>query len=253
MNTPIHNLVPEKNIYSAFAIAPFVHESRATRVQAANLGLYRECFHQVIRDDSFTLHLLMMPNMTGKNVVYTAGDDPDLASSVSNLTKAKVEEDDMIVVVGNDVLSALVTEDDMLLMVMADIAQHLDRIYPVADRTTGSFGRHIGWAAVAGVILGSHDLLRMVEADMELLARIKGAAAYGIEKEARGKGLVDYREILSQNKNLVEAMEKVTDLAFETYGDYISLPASASTIATAAKNVLQTVTNEMKGSIRAII
>lgn len=253
MPTPSYYLVPEKTTYSALKISPYVKESAATRVQAANLALYRECFSQIIRDDAFKLHVLMMPNMTGKNVVYTASNDEDMAASVAALTKVSVGPDDMVVIVGDDMLDGPLTEDDMLLLVMADVAQHIDCLHPVADRTLGKFGRHIGWAVVASVILGSHDLLRMVEDDMDLIDRVKKSAHNGIEKEARAKGPGDFNTVLDQNKNLMVAVDKVCDAAFETYGDYTSLPASGAVIAMAAKNLLQNVSNEMTGSLRAII
>lgn len=246
MNTPgnLRKARASLNVSEIFNPAPYVPDGMADPRHIANRDLYLECCGQVIREDDFKVHALMMPTMAGAAIVYAVDEEEGMADEVSALTGAEVNEGDMIVVLGRDLLEADFGENEMLEAALANIAGHINRIWPVADRTSGRLGRHIGWAATAGIIAGSHEVLRMLEPNDAVMDRIKDMAVNGIVLEIRGRTRDDRQAVL-QNRPAMEAVENVCNQALETYGNYISLPATGADIAAAAKSVFLSAVDSM--------
>jgi len=246
MNTPgkLRKARTTLNVSAIFNPAPYVPDGMAETRHVANRDLYLECCRQVIRSDDFNIHALMTPGMAGTSIVYVAEDEEGLAEEVEALTGAEVEEGDMVVLLGRDILEGDHGETEMLELALGDIAGHINRIWPAADRTSGKLGRHIGWAAVAGIIAGSHPVLRLLEPNDTIMERIKDTAGDGIVAEIRGR-TKDDRQAVLQNRPAMEAVENICNEALETYGNYISLPATGSAIATAAKSVFLSAVDSM--------
>lgn len=245
MNTPGKlRKPPSLSVYAIINPAPHVPDRMADARHTANRDLYLECCRQVIRPDDFTIHALMMPAMAGSTIVYTVEESEGMAEEVEALTGNEVCEGDMVVVLGRDLLDGDLGENEMLEMALADIANHINSVWPTADRTSGRIGRHIGWAAVAGIIAGSHPVLRLLEPNDAVMDRIKDAAGDGIIAEIKGR-TKDDRQAVLQNRPAMEAVETVCNQALETYGNYISLPATGLTIAAAAKSTFLSAVDSM--------
>jgi len=238
--------------WEALTVAAYVPEAAATKIQKANLDLYRECVGQILEDWEMQVHVLMMPEMRGTNLVYTADEEEDIAASVEAITGTQVGALDMIVVIGKDLLDREVGEDEMLEIAMNDLAVHLDKLWPVADRTAGWAGKHIGWAAVAATISGAHGVLRLLEPAEAIMERIQDAANSGMVGEIRMKsGKMEL--MMEQNRTAFEAVRVICRTAFDTYGDYLPLPADGRRIAETAKAIFLQSTDSLPASPRGVL
>lgn len=239
MNTP-EKIMKAKTLKTSsvpgFGVSTYIADKEATPAQLGSRDLYIECCRQMVRADDFGIHVLMMRNMKGASMTLHVDGDSSLTEDVAALTGAKVAEGDMVVMLGEDLLNGDLSEDEMMEVALADIARHIDHCWPVADKSTGWLGSHLGWATVAAVIAGAHAVLRMFEPADAVMSRIKDAAGKVIVDETRFRHS-DARLAALQNRPALEAVENVCDQAFKTHGDYLSLPAKGAAIADAAKSI----------------
>jgi hypothetical protein len=214
--------------------------------------LYKECIRQVISDDEVRFHVVLMPEMTGSHYVFSANvaEEEDLANAVENILGVDVGPDDCIVLLGREMLRKDRNEDEMMEVVLADIALHIDRLWPVADETCGWMGSYIGVATLASIIACSHDVLKMLSPPEALVTRIKDMASNAIRNDKR---LRTPKLEIPQNRAAFDAIEMVCDHAFETQGVYLTLPNTARTLRNAAKGVFIETVDGMPQPLRTII
>lgn len=238
---------------SQMTATPYVPSEETLRSHQANISLYRECYDQIIRDPNIKLHILPMPQMDGLTTTYTIDQEIEFAQAIANLLEHSVGTDDMIVVAGKELLNGEFTEDEMLEVVLGDLALHLNKLYPVADRTSGKLGTHIGWAAVASVICSAHEILRMIEGDIKLLDRVKDASLQSMRNEIRFTGKNNVEMVCRQNSGHLKAVEQVCKKASATFGDYLSLPTTGASISVAAKNIFLGISDELPASLKLVV
>jgi hypothetical protein len=214
--------------------------------------LYEECIRQVISDDEVRFHVVRMPEMTGSHFVFSANapEEEDLANAVENIFGVEVGPDDCIILLGRELLLQDRNEDEMMEIVLADIALHLDRLWPVADSTCGWMGSYIGVAALASIIACSHDVLKMLSPPDALVNRIKDLASDAIRHDKR---LRTPKLEIAQNRSAFDAIEMVCDHAYETQGAYLTLPNTARTLRNAAKSVFIEIVDGMAQPLRTLI
>jgi hypothetical protein len=212
--------------------------------------LYSECIRQIINDDEVLFHVVMMPEMTGSHFVFSANEEEDLADGIEAILGVEIGPDDCIVLLGQQILLEERNEDEMMEIVLADVALHLDRLWPVTDETVGWMGRYIGAAAIASVIACSHDVLKMMSPADALVSRIKDMATKALLNDMR---VLTPRLEMAQNRPSFEAIELVCDSAFDTQGCYLTLPNTARTLRNSAKCMFLEVVDGMSEPLRSLI
>lgn len=230
----------------------FVKAEEATPAQRAAMDLYLECCRQVVLEEDFGIHVLVMPGCPEPTTVYCPSEEEAIGRALERLTGREVADGDMVVVLGDPVLDGNLSEDQMLELALADMASHIDRLWPIADRSTGWLGRHIGWAAVAGVMAGAHAVLRLMESADAVMERIKDAAGKGIVTEALHR-IGEERQCQLTARPALEAVENICDTAIETHGEYLNLPAAGRVIAEAAKTLFLDAVDSMVAAPRALV
>lgn len=207
--------------------------------------LYVDCLRQVIRDDHIQFHVAMMPALTGGRQIHTVRgeQDEDFATDVATVLGTEIADNDCIVLLDEEILSVARDEDQMLEKVLFDVAHHLERVFPVADKASGWPGQYIGAAAIAAVIASSHDVLKMLTPSEVLINRIKNEAQNAMTNDIR---VVDRVLAAITNRPADEAIERVCDLAMDTQGDYLTLPVTCSQIAQTAKRLFHEVVDTVE-------
>lgn len=254
MNTPGKLLKVRKSpdAYGVLRSSRYAKDLDTNSLQAGNVDLYKECCGQVVRADDFGVHVLMMPGLKEPTLVIPADDHDDFGSEVARLTGKEVEAGDMIVLMGDAFADEEWGENEMMEVVLSDVAEHINTLWPVADRSTGWIGTHIGWAAVASVIAGAHQVLRMLDPCDAVIDRIKDATGKGIVDELKFRAS-DPRQSMLQARPAMEAVESVCAQALETHGDYLSLPTNGRAIANAAKAIFLDAVDGMVQAPKAIL
>lgn len=253
MNRP-GKLQKSRNI-AGFAIPrqiAFVRAQDAKPTHREAIDLYLECCRQVLLEEDFGIHVLAMLGCPEATTVYCPSEDDAIGRAVERLTGRTVSDGDMVVVLGDPLLDGGLGETEMLEVALADIATHIDCLWPIADRSTGWLGRHIGWAAAAGVMAGAHAVLRMMEPAETVMERIKDAAGKSIVTEVRHR-IGEERQSQLTARPALEAVEHICDTATETHGEYVSLPAAGHVIAEAAKSLFLDAVDSMVCSPRTIM
>lgn len=214
--------------------------------------LYSECVRQVISDDEIRFHVVLMPDMTGSHFLFAAGapEEEDLANDVEMILGIDIGPDDCIVLLGRQMLQIERNEDEMMEIVLGDIALHIDRVWPVADRSSGWMGSYIGYAAISSIIASAHNVLKMLAPSDALISRIKDRAEEGLKGDKRIR--CAYRE-LAQNRPAFEAIEMVCDTAHETQGCYMTLPNTARNLRNTAKTLFIETVDSMGRPFRTVI
>jgi hypothetical protein len=202
--------------------------------------LYLECVSHLLQDDMFRFHVLMMPGMWGEHFTVTAGDDPDLDAAVERMTGSPVGPMDCIAVLGRDVLTNLRSEDEMTELVVADIARHVNRLWPVADRSSGWVGPHLGRTAVAGMLSMAHPVMRSASQS----ARIKDEVLCAMVSEEYRYSSVD--GLRRENGPAVEAVDLICDRVAKTNGEFLSLPVRIADLIDAGRSLLSSVLDDME-------
>jgi len=206
--------------------------------------MYLECVSHLLQDDMFGFHVLMMPGMWGEHFVVAAGDDPDLDEAVERMTGTPVGPMDCIAVLGRDVLTKRRNEDEMTELVANDIAKHVNRLWPMAERSTGWVGSHLGRAAVAGMLTMAHPILRGAAYLADVTSRLKSnALGTMVTEEYRYTSVEGLRR---ENGPAVEAVDRICDRAAATNGEYLSLPVRVADLIDAGRSLLSTVLDDME-------
>lgn len=206
--------------------------------------LYLECVSHLLQDDMFRFHVLMMPGMWGEHFIVSAGEDPDLDAAVEHMTGNTVGPLDCIAVLGRDLLSTLRSEDEMTEVVAADVARHVNNLWPMADRSTGWVGPHLGRAAIAGMLTMAHPILRSEGYVTEVTSRIKYDAFGAMVSE-------DYRYtsvegLRRENAPAIESVDRICERVAATNGEYLSLPVRVADLIDAGRSLLSTVLDDME-------
>jgi len=205
--------------------------------------LYLECVSHLVRDEAFRFHVLMMPNMKCDHFVVSAGDDPEMDEAVERMTGKAVGPMDCIAVLGDDVLGMLRTEDEMTEIVVADIAQHVNRLWPVADRSSGWVGPHLSLAAIRGMITMAHPILRSMSGQSEAAQGIMADTLKDMASHMYRYASVD--SLRRENGPAVAAVDQICKRVAETNGEYLSLPVRITDIVDAGRTLLSSVLDEM--------
>jgi len=205
--------------------------------------LYLECASHLVRDEAFRIHVLMMPDMHSDHFVVSAGDDPDLDRAVERMTGNTVGPMDCIAVLGSDVLGMHRNEDEMTEIVLADIAQHINRLWPVADRSSGWVGPHLSLAAIRGMLTMAHPILRSTAGQTEAAHGIMADALKGMASHMYRYASVD--GLRRENAPAVAAVDRICKRVAETNGEYLSLPVRITDIVDAGRALLSSVLDEM--------
>lgn len=215
------------------------------------VDLYGDCIRQVINDDEVIFHLVPMPDMKGSHYVFSVSDGEDhLADDVEGILGVDVGPDDCIVLLGQMILGVERNEDEMMQIVLADVAVHLDRLWPVADETAGWMGAYIGFAAIASIIASAHDVLKMLAPQGLVVEQIKLTSEKAILADKR---LRDPKLEIPQNRPAFEAVYLVCDKANETQGCFITLPNTARNLRNAAKALFIETVDGMSQPLRTVI
>ncbi|NTF17460.1 hypothetical protein G6L37_03435 [Agrobacterium rubi] len=215
------------------------------------VDLYSDCVRQVINDDEVRYHLVAMPEMAGSHYVFSvcAGEE-DLADDVERLLGVEIGPDDCIVLLGREMLGKERNEDEMMKIVLADMALHLDRLWPVADETSGWIGSYIGYAAIASIIGSAHDVLKMLAPHGAVVEEIKTTSEEALMADKRFR---DPKMEIPQNRLAFEAIDLVCDKALETQGCYITLPNTSRNLRNAAKSLFIETVDGMSQPLRTVI
>ncbi len=234
---------------NAVTVREVVGEDRAEALALGMRDLYKECVDLILKDDSVKFHVMMMPTMTGHHYTYCMADEVEMCQHVADLQGVDINENDCVVILGQDFLTNEISEDEMMETVISDIAMHLSRISPVTERETGWYGKYIGWSAVASVIVSSHPIIRALGDCGEFNDRIKNAGNSSILGDHRSK---DSDCFESQNRCAFEAIERICDLSLEENGGYITLPTTAQEISDVAIGYYHEAVNNMAMAPRVI-
>lgn len=202
--------------------------------------LYVECAGHLLKDDSFRMHILMMPGRWGAHFVEAAGNDPELDAAVERMTAQKVGPTDCIVILGRDVLSTWRSEDEMTEIVAADIAAHVNALWPVADRSTGWVGPHLGQAALMGMLLKAHPVLRTYRENIEHLKE------QTIRAMAMEIGYPSVELLRRENKAAIDAVGLICDRVGFTNGEYLSLPVRVADLVDAGRCMISSIIDDME-------
>jgi len=205
--------------------------------------LYLECASHLVRDEAFRIHVLMMPDMQADHFVVSAGDDPDLDQAVERMTGKAVGPMDCIAVLGRDVLGMLRNEDEMTEIVVADIAQHVNRLWPVADRASGWVGPHLSLAAIRGMLTMAHPILRSSGGQSEVAHGIMADTLKDMASHMYRYASID--GLRRENGPAVAAVDKICQRVAQTNGEYLSLPVRIVDIVDAGRALLSSVMDEM--------
>lgn len=215
------------------------------------VDLYSDCIRQVINDDEVMYHLVPMPEMTGSHYVFTIADGEDeLANDVERLLGVEIGPDDCVVLLGQMMLGVERNEDEMMQIVLADIAVHLDRLWPVADETAGWMGAYIGYAAIASIIASAHDVLKMLAPQGIVVEEVKITSEKAILSDKR---IRDAKLEIPQNRCAFEAIYLVCDKALESQGCFLTLPNTSRNLRNAAKALFIETVDGMNQPLRTII
>lgn len=236
--------------------APKIRTGAKVGLLARQMGdLYSECIRQVISDDEVKFHVVMMPEMSGSHFVFSANvpEEEDFADGIEAILGIDIGPDDCIVLLGQQMLQTERNEDEMMEIVLADVALHLDRLWPVTDATAGWMGRYIGVASIASIIACSHDVLKMMSPADAIVTRIKDMATKAILNDVRVLRFHAPHLEMAQNRQTFEAIELVCDNAFDTQGCYLTLPVTARTLRNTAKSMFLEVVDGMSEPLRTLI
>lgn len=239
-------------VFNVFHV-PVIKSREEVSLLARQMGdLYRECVGQVLRGEEVRFHIVKMPDMTGLHYVYGARNEEDegFIGDIEKILGVEVKENDCVVLLGREMLSVERNEDEMMEIVLMDIAVHLDRLWPVADVTTGWIGHYIGRAAIAAIIASAHDVLKMLTPEDALVSRIKDMAGDGLLNDNRIKSP---QQETKQNRPAFDAIDLVCEQARETQGCYLTLPVTARQISNTAKSLFLDVVGGMKVQPRGLI
>ena len=215
------------------------------------VDLYSDCVRQVINDDEVIFHVVPMPEMMGSHYVFTVADgEEELANDIERILGVEVGPDDCITMLGQMMLGIERNEDEMMRIVLADIALHLNKLWPVADKTSGWMGSYIGYASIASIIASAHDVLKMLAPQGVVVEDIKDTSEKALFADKRFK---DPKLEIPQNRPVLDAIELVCDKAHETQGCFITLPNTSRNLRNAAKALFIETIDGMTQPLRTVI
>lgn len=217
------------------------------KIQAVAMrDLYKECVSQLINQGSMKFHVLMMPSMMGNHFTYAMRDEDGFDQAIADLLNVQVLRSDCVVILGHDILTSDLSEDQMMEIVIADVALHIDRLSPVADKSTGWVGSYIGWSTVAAVLAAAHPVLRMLEPEIFLNDRIKNAGIISIIQDQRTP-----KSDSQKHRAAFQAIEEICTMVDDEKGGFITLPATGAEISSAAIAFFHEVVNRMENPPRS--
>jgi len=207
-------------------------------------NLYLECVSHLLCDDTFRVHVLLVPGMWTDHFVVPATEDPDLDQAVERFTGNSVGPLDMIVIMGKNLSTTARTEDEMTEIVVADISEHINRLWPIADRSSGWVGPHLGWACIAGMLTTAHPILKEHGHGID---QIRAKTVSRVMSNRRYKSVQDFRD---ENGCSVVAINRICDRLVSTNGEYIAVPARVVDLVEAGRTMCCEIIDEM--SVRPI-
>lgn len=229
-------LVKQQTRCNTSTVRELVPIERATQTAQAMASLYKECLAQIVRDETISFHVLMMPSMTGHHYTYALQEDEFLAQDIANLNNVVIHPQDCLVVLGRDILFQEIGEDDMLRIVLSDVAVHIRRLKRLANDENSCHGKTISWTAICSAIACAHPIMKTFtgidenadEPEVLIFAEeIRRTAVRAIIKDRKYNAL--HPETMC-DESAYFVIDKICSNASKTNGGYLSLPASIAAI-----------------------